>query len=344
MSAKENNAVWKQTNNDPSIHMTEGVMNLCLERLAEGGVKNILITGGGEPLMNPVSLMAMSKANELNLTHALYTNGYLLNRKTIEEIIGLNPLFTRISVYGGNQKTMNQYTQNSGVRTFDSLIEKIDNIAKSKKDACSDMYLGLSYLVHPITANSIVEFAQKIRNLNNVDQINYVRFTPAVDYFGNQQHSKELMRDVFEVVNEKIMEMFKDVDTEIKPYVHRLNDLHGEKNYKECRASGWFAEIAPSGRVYLCCEKHFLPEYEIGDLKSSTLGEIWVGDQRKDVIQRVNDQCLVNCPTLCKPHELNKIFMELEGLPNAKELVLRALRQNEITERYCPGKLDDFQS
>ncbi|MDP7196630.1 MAG: radical SAM protein [SAR202 cluster bacterium] len=225
--AKENNSVWKKTSKKSNIQMTEEVMELSLERLAEGGVKNILITGGGEPLITPVTLKTMAKANELNLTHALYTNGFLLTKRITEEIISLDPLFTRISIYGGNQRTMNQYTQTKSMKSFDSLIEKIDNIAKVKKEANSSMNLGLSYLVHPITANSVLEFAHRIRELTNIDNINYIRFTPAVDYFGGQQHSKELMNDVFEVVNGIIKPLFEDINTEIKPYMHRVNDLHG---------------------------------------------------------------------------------------------------------------------
>lgn len=334
----------EETMTKENSDMSQETMEISLQRLKDGGIKNILVTGGGEPLISPLTPQILELSKDMGLTSALYTNGLLLTRKTINRIFEAEPLFVRVSVYGGNQDVMNQYTNTQSSHTHDLVLGKIDKMGEQKEIIGSDLNIGISYLVHPQTADSVLEFGQKMRSLKHIDNIDYIRFTPAVEYFGKEQHSQDMMKKVFDVVTGDITEMFEDSNTEIKPYFHRVNDLHKEKGYEKCLANGWYAELSPTGKLYLCCEKHFLPEYEIGDLTVNTLDEIWQSEKRLKLIEKINEECLSDCPTLCKPHELNKIFNEIKDTPNLRYKVDRAIRQEKIDNRYCPGKLDDFQS
>jgi MoaA/NifB/PqqE/SkfB family radical SAM enzyme len=339
-----------KANKNPKTHMSHEVMKVCIDRLIEGGVQNILFTGGGEPLMNPVTIEGMEYAKKKGAVVALYTNGRLLSTNLIKRIVKTDPLFVRISVYGGNQETSQEYTRAfSDHKLFQTVMNNINYLAEEKKSSGSQMHIGISYLVHPITSGSVKEFAKNLKKLKNVDEINYVRFTPAVDYFHKKQHSQDFMEEIFGFIEKEVKPMFEGKPTKILLYHHRLKDLNRKKSYAKCRASGWFGEVGPSGEMYLCCEKHFMPEYKIGDLKVQSLDEIWEGTDRKNVISRVNKTACENCPTLCKPHELNKIFHELEESMNAGKTELintwaEDLLQHGKDYGYKPGRLDDFQS
>jgi sulfatase maturation enzyme AslB (radical SAM superfamily) len=348
---KKERGVWeKNDTKNEMLHMTKDVMISSLDKLAEVGVENILFTGGGEPLMNPLTVFGMEYAKKKGSTVALYTNGSLLTKKNTERILTLNPVFTRISVYGGDQETVEAYTHSGNDKMFQTVIDNISMMAEQKKKLNSEMNLGLSYLVHPITAPTIGKFLNAVRNIKDLDQIDYIRFTPAVDYYDGEQHDQDFMENVFKNIKENLMPEFNDIPTKIKLFYHRLNDLNKTKSYSKCRASGWFAEVGPAGKLYLCCEKHFNPEYEIGDLKTQSFNEIWHSDTRNDLIKKINDSNCSVCPTLCKPHELNKIINSIElfrkqGKINVvKKWAEDLLAYGRECDIYCPSKLDNFQS
>ncbi|MBU4351689.1 MAG: radical SAM protein [Nanoarchaeota archaeon] len=347
---KKELGVWNKNDvKDSRLHMSESVMRVALDGLAKGGVENILFTGGGEPLMNPLTIDAMEHAKDNGSIVALYTNGRLLTDSNIERILATNPLFIRISVYGGNQETVANYTNTTDSKSFQKVIANVAAMAKQKKLADSDMNLSLSYLVHPTTAVSIEEFVKAILSMEDVNQLNYIRFTPSVDYNHGKQHDQAYMEQVFRNIEEKVKPLFEDIPVKIKLYYHRLDDLNQEKSYSQCRGSGWFGEVGPNGELYLCCEKLFMPEYVIGDLRTQSLEEVWSSQRRESVLARVNEENCNVCPTLCKPHELNKIFDSVELMRHQGKIYevrqwSEDLLQNGRDCGYCAGKLDNFQS
>ena len=350
--AKKDSGLWATSQKKgllPKYHMSEDVMMFSLDRLVEGGVKNILFTGGGEPLINKSTLKGMRHAKNNGNVVALYTNGVVLNSEKIDELIEIDPLFIRISVYGGNQETVANYTHTKDNKSFERVIRNITELIKQKKKAKSDVNIGLSYLVHPLTQDSITEFAQEIRKIDVINALDYIRFTPAVEYFDGPQHDQGMMEETFKGIEHNVSPMFTDTDVSIKLYYHRLNDLNSEKQYNTCLASGWFIEVGPSGEVFLCCEKHFLEDYKIGNLMTHTIDEIWKSDLRKNVIDNVNNHYCKSCPTLCKPHELNKVFNEIEtyrqegNINKIKKWSSDLLKYRAACD-FCPGQMDDFQS
>ncbi len=339
-----------QANNSKATNMTPDVMEITLDRLAEGGVRNILFTGGGEPLITPITLEGMRRASLNGNVIALYTNGRFLDAQTSQHLLELEPLFVRVSVYGGNTESSQQYTQAfSDKASYQKVIQHLKEFSKIKKELQSSTNFGLSYLVHPLTINSIKDFVKDILKLEIGESLDYIRFTPAVDYFFGRQHDQTIIEQAFKNIEEHYVDALEEQGIKVKLYYHRVSDLNKKKTYDTCRASGWFVEVAPSGEVFLCCEKHFISEYRIGDLTSQTLEEIWNSDLRRNVIDRVNSSHCGDCPTLCKPHELNKVFNLIEELRFDEPIsVVDRWTKDLIAygkiSTYCPGRLDDFQS
>ena len=300
--------------------------------------------------MNPHTIEGMKQAKKNGNEVALYTNGRLLNKKHIDDLINIDPLFIRISIYGGDEQAHANYTQNKHDRnSFKKVLENVSNLLIEKEQKKSNINIGLSYLLHPLTITTLEDFAQEIINMKGAEQINYVRFTPAVDYFTGQQHSKQLMNAAYSLIDEKITPLLEEKGVKSRPYYHRLNDLHAKKDYTNCRASGWFGEIGPGGDVYLCCEKLFIPEYKIGNLKEQTLDEIWTSELRQEIITNINQNDCKECPTLCKPHELNKIFSKIEYKRKNGKIDEVKKWANDFSAmakdtKYCPSRLEDFQS
>ena len=339
---KQENVWGKGDFSRKAVHMDKDIMKIALDRLIDGGVKNILFTGGGEPFMNKeVVLEGMRYAKKHGRTIGLYTNASLLNENIIQEILKIDPLFIRVSVYGSDKKSFSAYTgQKSEI--YLKVIENIKLLAINKQKNNSSVILSISYLLHPYTIENIDllsdVFFQNF-SLDQLNQISCIRFTPAVDYFGGEQHSHKEMEEVFEKIEHELKPKFKKTTVEIKPYHHRLADLNNpDKSYDTCRASGWFIEVGPNGDVFLCCEKLFLPEYKIGNLAENSIDEIYMSQLRKSVIEKVNHSFCKDCPPLCKPHERNKIFHEIEFLKKNNKNILIDNCLNDLS------KLSDFES
>jgi len=339
---------YKRTDN----HMDEATMRAAIDSLVSGGVRNILFTGGGEPFVNPkITISGMRYAKEKGLRIGLYTNGSLLNPGIISSIMDISPLFVRVSVYGSNSAVFSKYTKQKP-QLYDTVLANIKLLAMSKLKLNASTTLGLSYLVHPITIIDLDGFPDTLNNAftkEELSAIDFCRFTPSVDYFGGQQHSQDEMKLAFTLINKIIVPTLKTYGIEAKPYYHRLNDLHKSKPYKNCLASGWYVEVGPNADLYLCCEKLFIPSYKIGNLTKMSLDDIFNGNDRKNVLEYVNANLCKDCPPLCKPHELNKLFNRIEGMRAKGEFHYFEKWKSDLMQlgqevSHFAGKLNDFES
>lgn len=65
------------------------------------GVRSVIFTGGGEPLLHPNVPRLAALAREAGLQWALFTNGIRLNSSLAAELLALRPAFLRISLDAG---------------------------------------------------------------------------------------------------------------------------------------------------------------------------------------------------------------------------------------------------
>ena len=357
---KQKLGVWKKDNSkefssdfeNQDIHMTLESAKKIIDGLKSGGVKNILFTGGGEPFVNPdVTIKGMFYAKEKGLTIGLYSNGSLLNKEIIKDIFKINPLFIRISIYGSNPESFSKYT-NQSPKLYKHVLENVRLLAQEKIKTKSSTQIGLSFLLHPDTINDldqIEKYLMKELSPKELKVINSCRFTPAVDYFGGPQHSDETMRKIFLFIENNIKPKLDKFGIDVKLYFHRLNDLNKKKTYKKCRASGWYLEVGPSGDAFICCEKLFSDNSKIGNLKDQSIKDIYNSDLRKKVIDNIDSCECKECPPVCKPHELNKIFDNIDVLVKKGNIDSIRKWRNDILEHgknvnHFAGKLNDFES
>lgn len=112
---KKDMGIWEQEIDQQArsnILMSKQTMDIVIDRLYQSGMKNLVITGGGEPLVNSdVVLYGLGKAKKLGISTCLYTNGYLLSNETIEQLINIDPVVTRISIYGVDDVGFANYTK-----------------------------------------------------------------------------------------------------------------------------------------------------------------------------------------------------------------------------------------
>jgi sulfatase maturation enzyme AslB (radical SAM superfamily) len=320
--------VWlKDYDRDPSCHMELANVRVYVDRLKEAGVQYLVVTGGGEPLMNrEVTLSALRFARERGMETGLYTNGYLLmDHDNVRDILEIQPEFVRVSVNAGSNKVHAKYHRpvDGSQSSFDKVMSGLELLARTRNELNRSTEIGASYLVSRDNVDDIASFAERIARIartyqvgNGRSGIDFVRFTPAIEYFSDVQYDDAFLRQAFTSIH-ACQDVFADAQVEVVAF-SRFTDASERRAYAECLGSSWFAEVSPFGHLYLCCEMDFFPGYDIGDLARHTIPEIWNSPQRDTIIDLVNRSGLRGCPAFCKPHQFNKVFHEIKKMLNER--------------------------
>lgn len=346
--AKEESGLWNSDvlNSQNKFTMSKSTMEATVYQLEAAGIRHVVFTGGGEPLINgDVTITGMKLCKKYGISFGLYTNGVFLSQRYIDQILAFEPEFIRISIYGMDSVRFSKYT-GSDPENFNLVLDNIKSLLQKKEEKGTNTGVSLSFLVHPM----LIPTPQYVRTLfdlfkhKEIKQFSMIRFTPAVDYYKGKQHDKRY----FEAIFDEVVRLNDEYALEnIVVYMHRINDLYTPKQYKHCFGNGFFAEVGPNGDLYLCCEKFADDRCKIGNLLINSIQTIWNSRERQGIICQIGD--CKTCPNICKPHEINKQLLLLEqskvsfgyeGLVKWREELI-AISDNA---GYFPGKLNAYES
>ena len=129
-----------------------------LEDCAGIGVKGISFVSDGESTISPVFIDACKRGHELGLSMAVGTNGFVLNRRKLEEVL---PALTyvRINISAGER---DRYAQIMGVKEhwFDRVCQNIRDMAEIKKRDGLPVTIGLQMVLMPEYEDQILPLAR----------------------------------------------------------------------------------------------------------------------------------------------------------------------------------------
>lgn len=274
------------------------------------GVKGIIWTGGGEPTLHPRLLDGMQFAKELELENGLFTNGSLLTKdpRMIERLLfEIAPAFIRVSLNApspGVHKTFHGYKCSPKV-FFPHILNALEEMAriKLKFDKELSTVVGIGALVGQRNVESLRQFGQLTKNLLTkqhipVGKLDYLAFRPEVVYGGKdkEQHSLEIFQKARSYFYGDIVPSLSGIRRiksikPIKPIFieNRFDDINAQdKSYPYCLAHPWRVSVAYDGKLYLCAEQDGNLNFYLGDLGHQSFKEIWFGEQRRKVIERLN--------------------------------------------------------
>lgn len=283
--------------------MNQEDMELILTRIAEGGVRGLIFTGGGEPFLNPYTTFGIEKACKLGIQTGIFTNGSLLTSGIIDRIIDVKPEFLRISA---NAVTLKVYTTFHGIRDEQfarTVWENIEMIASLIGKIKTNFGLGI--VVNQINCNDIIPVIKRSLDIvTGGGRIDYIAVRPVVNYWGQKQISSVILNKVKQAYEEGT-QLIKGSTLRLffaMEFFETVVAASGQKPVvidRRCIGHPWMASIAYSGDVYLCSEGKGMAGNRLGNLLTQTLEEIWVSALRAKVIY---SSC--NKPPVCKAHRL----------------------------------------
>lgn len=258
------------------------------------GGKSIVFTGGGEALMNPIAPEVMKFANySLGLDVSLITNGSLLNEENVP-IILKHCTWVRVSLDAGSPKAY-KFTHGCGEKMFYKVLDNIRLLVEARARGNFGCTIGVAFLTAAKTKKDMLRFTKLSRSLG----VDYVQFRPY--WYDDTDVTKELAR---------CKKLERDGFTVLKS-ANKYDHLREPRPYDMCYGHH-FAGVINLHTLYLCCHFRGKEKYKLGDLRKTTLRDIWNSERRKQVYEEIDYS---DCFPVCRCDRFNRVLWNRKENP-----------------------------
>lgn len=268
-----------------------------LSQFKEVGVNSIILTGGGEPLINPDLPELTEYIGNLGLAWGMFTHGMLLNESNIHRMLSSSPRFIRISINAGSSKG-HEREYRIGSHTYE-LVKKNSILATN----ISHQYrkcISLGYAINGKTSGSelsgMFNFVRDIMEHTN-GGVASVSFRPKVAYYdlkGNptavQPSSANLPQLIEQVDKLVIAPLKKEFANDLRIDFKRgmFNRLYCKTPLLQSLAMGWTGSIDEKGGAYILSELNgsTWPNAQFGNFSNSSFSNVWHGKLRQEIFTK----------------------------------------------------------
>jgi len=260
-----------------------------LGQLSEFGVRSIVFTGGGEPMMHHGFLGVIQAASDLGLDLGINTNGTLLTANMAAGIVSITGVkWIRVSLNAGSRLSHEEVTGTKG-HIFDHIIENMAMLASARNAASSEVSLGAGVLLR----DEIIEEIGMIPALVKSTGFDYIHVKP------------------FQVSRRDGVPMYRVIDVSAQiDEARRIEDEAFSINYdmrqyntvshrfSRCHGSALSTAIGADLKVYPCCHSgiKYNGDLAFGDLSTSRFDEVWNSRKRSEIVNGIDmKRCLIGC-------------------------------------------------
>ncbi len=231
-------------------HMEFALYKELISQLSELGIKRIVFSGLGEPLMNPRFPEFVQYAVDAGIAERVdvLTNGALITPEYADALIQAGISNINISLQGTDAET---YERVCGVKLdFDNFLKNLSYLYRHKGKTKIYMKCIDSILKTEEDRNRFYELFSDI-----TDRI----------YIEHLVVMQQSMDNLYEMVD-------------------GTKNLYGEtfqQNRDICAQCFYFLQAGVDGEVYPCSIPGLTHDFSIGNFKEESLREIWNGERRK---------------------------------------------------------------
>lgn len=264
--------------------------------MADMKVKAVTFSGGGEPLIYPYIEEALALVTEKNIDYSIITNGQALEGRKAELLYDAK--WIRISLESACAET---YARIRGVNTFDTVIRNIQNFVKRKKPNCT---VGINCVVTKDNYQEIYDLCKLMSQL----EVDNIKLSPLrLDGDLGEYHSQ-----IQEIVAEQIQKAKTEFENNRFKIIDKYTEDAGlaedyQKPYHRCMIQEVFTVIGADCKLYLCHQRAYTKNGDIGSLAERNLKELWYSE---DVIRKVREV------DVCKECDFRCVFDERNELLN----------------------------
>ncbi len=288
--------------NDRKTINREAIFNF-VDDCAEIGVKGISLVSDGESTISPVFVDCVTRGSEKGLSMACGTNGYIFNRRKLEEVLP-HLTYLRINISAGEPK---RYAEIMGVKEewFARVRQNILDMVDIKKKMGLKVTIGLQMVLMPEYQDQILPLARLGKELRP----DYLVIKHCSD---NEDGDLGVNYDGYRALYDTLQEAESLSDSEYLVKVKWSKIETGVKrSYQRCYGPPFMIQISGSGLVAPCgmLFNERYKKFHIGNIVEQRFKEMWQSDRYWEVMNYLaspdfNAQTM--CGTLCLQHKVNE--------------------------------------
>lgn len=274
-----------------------------LDDCAEIGVKGISLVSDGESSISPVFADTVRRGDELGISMAVGTNGFVLTRRRLEEILP-HLTYLRINISAGEPA---RYAEIMGVKVewFDRVCQNVRDMVAIKRRLGLDVTIGLQMVLMPEYGDQILPLAELGRELRP-DYLIFKHCSDSedgdlgVDYAGYDALHDTLRR----------AEAMSDEEYAVVVKWSKIGAM-GKRSYQRCYGPPFIIQLSGSGLVAPCgmLFNERYKKFHIGNICEERFKDMWAGDRYWEVMNYLaspdfNAQKM--CGSLCLQHKVNE--------------------------------------
>ncbi len=305
------------------------------KEMVDAGVRGVILIGGGEPLAHPKIGWVIDYLGRNGVAIGLTTNGLLIDR--YQEGIAQYVDWVRVSMDAATADTFQRIRPSiSGKSMFGKVVENMRNLAPVKRGT-----LGYSFMIYSEGKFESEKdpVANRVGGFSNVSEIyqgaelardigcDYFEIKPMYDinHFSIVQE-RALMATAIEQSDQALGladENFRVLCATKLHHILRGDGNIEHKDYRRCAVAELRTLVTPSG-TYVCPYFRGRQDKNIGDLRKQSFSDMWHGEQRKEVMSKLDPS--KDCRMHCIRHESNLIL----------ERMIRGESEADVIDDYDP--------
>ncbi len=313
--------------NDRSV-ITQPIIFDFLDDCAEIGVKAISLVSDGESTISPVFVDTVVRGSELGLSMATGTNGFVLTRRRLEEVLP-HLTYLRINISAGERT---RYAEIMGVkeRWFDRVCQNILDMVEIKNRDNLNVTIGLQMVLMPEYADQIMPLAQLGKELRP----DYLVIKHCSD---NEDGSLGVDYDGYEKLYDTLKQAEELSDDSYKVIVKWSKiEAKGARKYQRCYGAPFLLQLSGSGLVAPCgmLFNERYKKFHIGNICHDRFKDIWASDKYWEIMNYLASpkfQAQKMCGSLCLQHKVNE---------SLDEYVKGRLNFSNIRQEYPPQHIN----
>lgn len=274
--------------------------------MSKKGLKSVICSGEGEPLLNVNMPDIANGIKACGVDVAMSTNGALFTKDKIKECLGAFT-WVRYSVASMEEGSYEKI-QRGKQGDLDRVKINLEEAVRFKRDQKLHTTLGVQCLLMPENMAQLPDMAKQLREIG----VDYLTVKP----YSHHLHSE----NAFEIDYERMLELEQELNQyttdEFSVYfrANAMKKMHHEKCYKQCFGLPFMTHIDAKGNVWPCIAHIGTEEFCYGNIYEQTFEEIWEGNRRQQIIQKLNGLDINKiCREACRLDEINKYLDELKN-------------------------------
>lgn len=277
-----------------------------LKELAAYGLKSIIYSGEGEPLLHQDAPDIFNQTKALGIDVAMATNGVLFTR---ERAIDCLPAFTwiRFSIAAAKEETYKKI-QRGRDGDLDRVWQNLQDVVAIKYKKKLHVTLGAQLLLLPENQNEVVGLAKILREIG----LDYLTIKPF-----SQHPSSLVKRDPdYSEVKELAMEVQALTTEKFSVYFRyqSIENVSHDKTYEQCYALPFMTHIDAKGDVFPCVAFVGNKDFCYGNINNHKFVEIWENPHTAEIMKCFQGAFLhKNCRKACRLDEMNKYLSQLRN-------------------------------